>query len=86
MTTAQVIETSVTVNNNSPIQDYVHPDDQTQPFLVLSVIYKTFHKNFTVNMYYVNRKIKKKNTIGLAQRIVIFLHCPFPVKVSGTEG
>ena len=29
--TAQVVETSVTVNNNSPIQDYVHPDDQTQP-------------------------------------------------------
>ena len=32
MTTAQLVETSVTVNNNSPIQDYVHPDDQTQPF------------------------------------------------------
>ena len=32
MTTAQVVETSVTVNNNGPIQDYVHPDDQTQPF------------------------------------------------------
>ena len=32
MTTAQVVETSVTVNNNSSIQDYVHPDDQTQPF------------------------------------------------------
>ena len=31
-TTAQVVETSVTVNKNSPIQDYVHPDDQTQPF------------------------------------------------------
>ena len=30
MTTAQV-ETSVTVNNNSPIQDYVNPDDQIQP-------------------------------------------------------
>ena len=28
MTTAQVVETSVTVNNNSPIQDYVHPDDK----------------------------------------------------------
>ena len=27
MTTAQVVETSVTVNNNSPIQDCVHPDD-----------------------------------------------------------
>ena len=32
MTTAQVVETSVTVNKNSPIQDYVHPDDQTQSF------------------------------------------------------
>ena len=35
MTTAQVVdrnvETSVTVNNKSPIQDYVKPDDQTQP-------------------------------------------------------
>ena len=33
MTAAQVVETSVSVNNNSPIQDYVHPDDQTQPTL-----------------------------------------------------
>ena len=31
MTAAQVVEMSVTVNNNSPIQDFVHPDDQTQP-------------------------------------------------------
>ena len=31
MTTAQVVEMSVTVNNNSPLQDYVHPHDQTQP-------------------------------------------------------
>ena len=30
MTATQVVETSVTVNNNSTIQDYVHPDDQTQ--------------------------------------------------------
>ena len=30
MTTAPVVETSVTVNNNSPIHDYVHPDDHTQ--------------------------------------------------------
>ena len=36
MTTAQVVETaSVTVNNNRPIQDYVHPDDQTQPTLII---------------------------------------------------
>ena len=31
ITTAQVVKTSVTVNNNSPIQDYVHPDDHTEP-------------------------------------------------------
>ena len=31
VTTAKVVETSVTVNNNSPIQDYVHPNDRTQP-------------------------------------------------------
>ena len=34
MTTAQVVETSVTVNNNSPIQDYIHPDNQTQPTFI----------------------------------------------------
>ena len=31
MTAAQVVETPVTVNNNSPIQDCVLSDDQTQP-------------------------------------------------------
>ena len=30
MTTTQVVKMSVTVNN-SPIQDYVHPDDPAQP-------------------------------------------------------
>ena len=30
MITAQVVETSVIVNN-SPIQDYIHPDNHTQP-------------------------------------------------------
>ena len=30
MTTAQVVETSVAVINNRPIQDYVHPDNHTQ--------------------------------------------------------
>ena len=38
MTTAQVIETSATVNNNSPIQDYVHPEDQTQATYILFVL------------------------------------------------
>ena len=38
MTTAEVVETSVTVNNNSPIQDYAHPDDQTQPTFVTQFV------------------------------------------------
>ena len=45
ITTAQVVETSVTVNNNSPIQDYryVHPDDQTRPTFER---FKPFTKKF----------------------------------------
>ena len=42
MSTAQVVETSVTVNNNSPIQDYVHPDDQTQPTFEMTPGFKPF--------------------------------------------
>ena len=42
MTTAQVVETSVTVNNNSPIQDYAHPDDQTQPTFEMTPWFKPF--------------------------------------------
>ena len=39
MTTAQVVEKSVTVNNNSLIQDYVHLDNQTQPtFILFSIL------------------------------------------------
>ena len=30
VTTAQIFERSVTINN-SPIQDYTHPDDHTPP-------------------------------------------------------
>ena len=42
MTTAQVVETSVTVNNNSPIQDYLHLDDQTQPTFEMTPGFKPF--------------------------------------------
>ena len=38
MTTGEVVETSVTVNNNSPIQDYAHPDDQTQRTFVTQFV------------------------------------------------
>ena len=42
MTTEQVIETSVTVNNNSPIQDYFYPDDQNQPTFEITPGLKPF--------------------------------------------
>ena len=42
MTTAQVVDTSVTVNNNSPIQEYVHLDDQTQPTFEMTPGFKPF--------------------------------------------
>ena len=42
MTTALVVEMSVIVNNNSPIQDYVHPDDHTQPTYETTPGFKPF--------------------------------------------
>ena len=46
MTSAQVVETSVTVNNNNiPTQDYVHPDDHTQPTYETSPALKPFTEN-----------------------------------------
>ena len=38
MTTTQVVKWSVTVNSNNPIQDYVHPDDQTQPTFEIYIL------------------------------------------------
>ena len=43
MTTAQVVKTSVTVSNNSPIKDYVHIiDDHTQPTYEMTPGFKSF--------------------------------------------
>ena len=65
MTTAQVVETSVTVNNNSPIQDYVHPDDQTQPFVnvvlaILSVVQYCY-----ISFYYSANFVTKATDLTL---------------------
>ena len=53
MTAAQVVETSVTVSNNSPIQDYVHPDDQTQnsTYFWNDSWVQTFHNNIPINNF-----------------------------------
>ena len=53
MTTAQVVETSVTVNK-SPIQDYVHPDNQTQP----TFEYYYCYYDYLVSNAYDKNKVK----------------------------
>ena len=40
--TAQVVETLVSVNNNSSIQDYVYSDDETQPTFEMTPGFKPF--------------------------------------------
>ena len=42
MNTTQVVEKSVTVTNNSPIQDYVHRDDHTQATYEMTPGFKPF--------------------------------------------
>ena len=58
MFTAQVVETSVTVNNNSPIQDYVHPDDQTQPLNFINVLVIQWYAVRWFSRSYVTRYFK----------------------------
>ena len=48
MTTAQAVKTSVIVNNNSPIQDYVQSDDLNSTYFWNDSWVQTFHKNTTV--------------------------------------
>ena len=60
---AQVVETSVTVNNNSPIQDYVHPDHQThQLFKWISLI------NFSLQRFSAKRTRKATKEQTAAER------------------
>ena len=44
MTTAQVLEMSVTVNNSSLIQDYVYPDDRNHPAYEMIPINKSINQ------------------------------------------
>ena len=46
MTTAQVVKTSLTVNNNCPIQDYVHLKDHSQPTYEMTPGFKPFTNSF----------------------------------------
>ena len=72
MTTAQVVETSATVSNDSPIQHYVHPDDQTEPTFETTPGFKPF------------THIKKLHTRVLHRRPNICSHSVFSC-FTGTE-
>ena len=55
MTSAQVVETSVIVNNNSSFQNYTNPDDHTQQTIIVFVelrsyyyIFLHFFKDFSI--------------------------------------
>ena len=54
MTTAQVVETPVTVNNNSPIQDYVHADDQS----IIVYIVRVFSSSELVEPHIIPLKVR----------------------------
>ena len=65
MTTARVAETSVTFNNNSPFQDYVHQDDQTQPTFEMTPGFKPFTK---VSDNFAKKKAMYNTTRQLIER------------------
>ena len=66
MTTAQVVETSVTVNNNSPIQDYVHLDDHAQPTYEMTPVFKPFTDiKFTLLLVMSNQNFVLSNQDGV---------------------
>ena len=70
MTIAQVAVTSVTVNN-SPIKDYVHPDDHTQPTYEVTPGFKPFTEN---------ERIKKVNfDLPFAHSTILLNNCQTPL-------
>ena len=64
MTTAQVLETVATVNNNSPIQDYIHPDDQTQPTFIARITTLYQVKKGTIKDKRFHASFVPKNNLG----------------------
>ena len=62
-TTAQVVKTSVTVNN-SPTQDYVHPDDHAPPTHEMTLGFKHF-TGFFYTFYNTDISLRWTHTASL---------------------
>ena len=73
MTSAQVVETSVTSTDNSPSQDYTHPDDQTTLLHVTPGF-----KPFTVRIYSIKKRHKTKQKTTATQKKT-------PIKTATTD-
>ena len=71
MTTAEVVETSVTVNNNSPIQDYAHPDDQAQPTFVTQFVKLNAEKAVTKRFSWILGNYQNQESYGHKCHIAI---------------
>ena len=52
ITTAQVVEMSVTLKNNSLIQDYIHPDDQKQVTFEMTPGFKPILKSYRISVVF----------------------------------
>ena len=72
MTTAQVVETSVTVNNNSPIQDYVHLDDQTQPTFEMTPRFKPFTEDIKLLRFNIDNESETIPFSRMVANLVFF--------------
>ena len=70
MTTAQVAVTSVTVNN-SPIQDYVHPDDHIHPTYEMTPGFKPFTENERIEKVHFD--------LPFAHSTILFNNCQTPL-------
>ena len=72
ITTAQVVETSVTVNN-SPIQDYVHPDNHPQLTYGMTPRFKPYKiLNFVVLFYRAD-----SDPCNVFVNVITFVRCFF---------
>ena len=55
MTSAQVVETSVTTTDNSPSQDYTHLDDQTTLLNILIIMIFSYYDCQLKNLWLLNK-------------------------------
>ena len=93
LTLKMTTETSVTVNNNSPIQDYVHPDDQTQPTFEMTPGFKPFTRfigflGFAFHALLIGMDRKKVNVYlvnGFLVKICPLLQLPSPLTFAPTS-